>query len=98
MLNVQCQSDFSSKCLNRDIWSDETVKEIINFYLSDYLQQAEKLGLQLPTGKMMPMATDYIQEQMILALELLKTGKAYLLEDGIYYDSSNDEQDNLNSK
>jgi len=29
MLNVQCQTDFSSKCLNRDIWSDETVKEII---------------------------------------------------------------------
>ena len=29
MLNVQCQNDFSSNCLNRDIWSNETVKEII---------------------------------------------------------------------
>jgi hypothetical protein len=29
MLNVQCQTDFGSNCLNRDIWSDETIKEII---------------------------------------------------------------------
>ncbi len=36
MLNVQNPSDFECQCLNRDIWSDETVKEIIkaNFVFS----------------------------------------------------------------
>jgi cysteinyl-tRNA synthetase len=93
--NVSNSEDKVEKAAKKD---GKTVKEIIDFYLSDYLQQASKLGLNLPAGKMMPMATDYIQEQMILALELLKIGKAYLLEDGIYYDSREDEQDNSNSK
>lgn len=36
LLNVQNPSDFECQCLNRDIWSDETVKEIIkaNFVFS----------------------------------------------------------------
>ena len=29
ILNVQNHDDFACKCLNRDLWSDETVKEII---------------------------------------------------------------------
>lgn len=29
MLNVQSHDDFACKCLNRDLWSDETVKEIV---------------------------------------------------------------------
>lgn len=29
LLNVQSHDDFTSKCLNRDLWSDEMVKEII---------------------------------------------------------------------
>ena len=65
----------------------KTAAEIVDFYLADYLLQASKLNLKLPTGKMMPKATEYIEEQMILALKLLQHKKAYLLEDGIYYDS-----------
>jgi thioredoxin-related protein len=29
LLNVQDQTDFNCQCLNRDLWRDETVKEII---------------------------------------------------------------------
>lgn len=29
MLNVQKQDDFECQCLNRDLWRDDTVKEII---------------------------------------------------------------------
>jgi cysteinyl-tRNA synthetase len=65
----------------------KTAEEVVDFYLNDYLRQASLLGLDLPAGKMRPKATEYIEEQMILALGLLQQGLAYLLEDGIYYDS-----------
>jgi hypothetical protein len=29
MLNVQNQQDFACQVLNRDVWKDETIKEII---------------------------------------------------------------------
>ncbi len=63
------------------------VAEIVNYYLNDFHLQCEKLGFHLPQGTHQPKATDYIEEQMILALTLLINHKAYLLEDGIYFDS-----------
>ena len=68
----------------------KTVQEIVEFYLNDYLKQTELLGVDIPTGKYQPKATEYIKEQMVLALTLLKNGKAYLTDDGIYLDSQLD--------
>jgi cysteinyl-tRNA synthetase len=66
--------------------SGKTVDEIVEFYLEDYKAQAKAIGVQLPIRRMNPKATEFISEQMVLALELLRDRKAYLLEDGIYYD------------
>lgn len=63
------------------------VRVIVDFYTDDFKAQCAALNFDLPTGKMNPKATEYIPEQMILALDLLKEEKAYILEDGIYYDS-----------
>lgn len=68
----------------------KTVQEIVEFYLNDYLKQSELIGVDIPTGKYRPKATEYIKEQMVLALTLLKNGKAYLTADGIYLDSQVD--------
>jgi cysteinyl-tRNA synthetase/uridine kinase len=65
----------------------KTVDEIINFYVQDFKDQCGALNFDLPTGKHQPRATQYIGEQMILALELLRDGKAYLTDDGIYFES-----------
>ncbi len=76
----------------------KTVEEIVSFYTNDYLAQTKALHLDLPKnmsdfqndlneGVVNPMASQWIKEQMVLALELLEDGKAYLLEDGIYFDS-----------
>lgn len=67
--------------------SKKTADEIINFYLRDFNEQCRALNFDLPTGKYQPKATEYIGEQMILALELLRDGKAYLTDDGIYFES-----------
>lgn len=66
---------------------NKTVQEIINLYLEDFKKQCSRLNFTLPKGLYQPKATDYIKEQMILALELLNQDRAYLLKDGVYYDS-----------
>ena len=63
------------------------VQDIVDFYTQDYLKQCQAIGIKLPTGIMQPKATEYIPEQMLLALTLLKDKKAYTLDDGIYFDS-----------
>ncbi len=82
--NVADSEDKMEKGAKRD---GKTVQQIVDYYTDDYRAQCEALNIHLPRGKHNPKATEYIQEQMILALEMLKKGRAYLLEDGIYFDS-----------
>ena len=44
MLNVQDQRDFSCSTLNRDVWKDETIKEIIkaNFVFVQVIYKTKK--------------------------------------------------------
>jgi cysteinyl-tRNA synthetase len=76
----------------------QSVEEIVSFYTNDYLAQTKALNVDLPetidqfqkdlnSGAVNPLASEYIKEQMVLALELLRDDKAYLLDDGIYFDS-----------
>jgi cysteinyl-tRNA synthetase len=82
--NVSEAEDKLEKGAKRD---GKTVQEIVNFYTEDYRTQCLALNIQLPNGKYNPKATEYIQEQMILALDLLIKNRAYILDDGIYFDS-----------
>ncbi|MGL4759226.1 MAG: hypothetical protein ACRCXZ_07860, partial [Patescibacteria group bacterium] len=41
-----------------------------------------------PKGRLNPHASDYIYEQMYITLKLLQDERAYVLEDGIYYDNN----------
>jgi cysteinyl-tRNA synthetase len=65
----------------------KSVEEIVNFYKKDYEAQCGSLNIGYSRDKYYPKATEYIKEQMQLALLLLNEKKAYLLEDGIYFDS-----------
>jgi cysteinyl-tRNA synthetase/very-short-patch-repair endonuclease len=66
---------------------NKKVKEIVDFYTEDFRKQCRALNFDLPMNDFNPKASDYIKEQMILALKLLADQKAYLTKDGIYYDS-----------
>jgi len=95
-LNVASSEDKFEKAARRD---NKQVADIVNFFTADFKCQCQALNFDLPTGIMNPKATEYIPEQMILALTLLRDGKAYLSEDGIYYDSqSNEEIEAVKSK
>ena len=69
----------------------KTADEIINFYLDDYNKQCQSINIYLPCKELdfdgQPRASEYVKEQMILAGDLLQQNKAYLLDDGIYFDS-----------
>jgi cysteinyl-tRNA synthetase/REP element-mobilizing transposase RayT len=65
---------------------NKTVQEIVDLYTDDFKKQCRALNFDLPTGKYNPKASEYVKEQMILALTLLKENKAYLTNDGIYLD------------
>jgi len=65
---------------------NKKVEEVVQFYTQDFKQQTKALNFRLPTGMYNPRATEYVHEQMILALRLLKDNKAYVTDDGIYVD------------
>ena len=66
----------------------KTAEEIADFYLRDYHKQLDALNIFIPTGVFNPKATEYLVEQAVLALTLLSKQQAYLLPDGIYFDSN----------
>jgi cysteinyl-tRNA synthetase len=70
---------------------NKTPQEIATFYYQDFLKQLEMVNIEFPSGFYNPYATDYIYEQMYIALELLKQGRAYLLNDGIYFSYDNNQ-------
>jgi len=66
---------------------NKTVEEIVNHYTDDYLLQCRRLNMDLPEDELRPVASHYINQQMIIALQLVLMGRAYFLDDGIYFDS-----------
>ena len=68
----------------------KTAQDVVNFYLDDYKKQVKALNIDLPKGKMNPKATEYIIEQAILSIDLLKNGQAYITNNGIYFDSQSE--------
>jgi len=71
---------------------NKKVEEIVQFYTNDYRKQCTALHIDLPVGDKNPKATEYIEEQMLLALTLLKDNKAYVTDDGIYLNFNQVEQ------
>jgi len=64
----------------------KTPLEIAQFYTDVYLQDLEKLHIQLPN--LMPKATEHIQEQLEMIEKLEENGHTYTTSDGVYFDVS----------
>lgn len=67
---------------------NKTPSEIAKFYFDDLLTQLKMVNIDYPSGFNNPHATEYIYEQMYIALDLVKKGRAYVADDGIYFDSN----------
>lgn len=62
-------------------------KEIAKKYANQYLADIRALGIDTRHIRF-PRATDYIREQIAMIETLLKHGHAYVLPDGVYFDTS----------
>ena len=69
------------------IAENKTPQAIAQFYLNHYKESLKLLNIELPKSPFNPLASSFITEQLILALTLLSEDKAYMLDDGIYFDS-----------
>lgn len=64
----------------------KTAWEIATFYTQDFLQGMKALNITQPDK--MPKATDHIKDQIELIKYLETDGYTYVIDDGVYYDTS----------
>lgn len=64
----------------------KTAWEIADFYIKAFLTDIRKLNIIIP--KFTPRATEFIQEQVDFVKKLEEKGYTYIIEDGVYFDTS----------
>jgi cysteinyl-tRNA synthetase len=64
----------------------KTAWEIADFYTKDFMDSMKQLNITPPDY--MPKATDHIKEQVELIKRLEEKGYSYVIDDGVYYDTS----------
>jgi cysteinyl-tRNA synthetase len=64
----------------------KTAWEVADFYTRDFLECMEQLNIMEPTN--IVKATDHIPEQIKLIERLETNGYTYVIDDGVYYDTS----------
>jgi len=64
----------------------KTAWEVAEFYTKDFLQEMAELNITAPTY--ITKATEHIAEQIALVQTLEAKGYTYIIDDGVYYDTS----------
>ena len=68
----------------------KTPWELARFYEDAFLVDMFALGINRPD--VLPRATEHVEEMIALNLELERRGYTYLTEEGLYFDTSKDDQ------
>ena len=82
-------TDVDDKIINKMKQNKQTLEEITKFYINNYKQDMNYLNILDNTIE--PKATDNIEAMKALVQKLLDENKAYILKDGVYFDTSKDE-------
>jgi cysteinyl-tRNA synthetase len=61
--------------------------DIAKMYTKDFLKGLDALGIAIPRDHLIR-ATDHIEEQITLVQTLEKNGHTYIIDDGVYFDTS----------
>lgn len=81
-------TDIDDKIINKMTQTGKTLEEITSFYINEYKNDMQQLNV-LPNAHE-PKATENLEAMKNMILQLLKTQHAYILEDGVYFDTSKD--------
>ncbi len=83
-------TDIDDKILNKMATNNESLEIITNRYIKSYEDDMSALNILPPDFA--PKATDNIAQIIVLIEQLLNGGSAYVLDDGIYFDTSKDSE------
>jgi cysteinyl-tRNA synthetase len=83
-------TDIDDKIIKKMEENKKSLEEITSFYIESYLQDMKALNI-LP-NTIEPCATENLESMKQLIQKLLNDNKAYILEDGVYLDTSKDEK------
>lgn len=64
----------------------KTAWDVAAFYTNNFIEGMQRLNISQPTH--LPKATDHIEEQIELVKLLEEKGYTYVIDDGVYYDTS----------
>ena len=81
-------TDIDDKIINKMKDTNKSLEEITTFYINSYKEDMAKLNI-LP-NTLEPYATQNIDCMRDMCQELLDTNKAYILDNGVYLDTSKD--------
>ncbi len=86
---VQNFTDIDDKMIRRANEEHVTVRALADRFIAEYRKDAEKLGIRPATHH--PLATECMDDILALIGTLVEKGAAYETEDGVYFDTSKDE-------
>lgn len=82
-------TDIDDKILKKMSESSKSLEDITNHYINRY--KADMSALNVLEPSISPKATTSLDDIILYISELVKNGSAYRLDDGIYFDTSKDE-------
>lgn len=82
-------TDIDDKILKKMSESGKSLEDITNYYINRY--KADMSALNVLEPSISPKATTSLDDIILYISELVKNGSAYRLDDGIYFDTSKDE-------
>lgn len=82
-------TDIDDKILKKMSESGKSLEDITNHYINRY--KADMSALNVLEPSITPKATTSLDDIILYISELVKNGSAYRLDDGIYFDTSKDE-------
>ena len=81
-------TDVDDKIIKKCKETKKSLEEVTLYYINSYKDDMESLNI-LP-NTLEPKATDNIEEMINMITKLISDNKAYILEDGVYLDTSKD--------
>lgn len=87
---VRNYTDIDDKILKKMNQTGKSMQEITSSYINSYEEDMKALNVLEPDIK--PKATEYVTHMIEYINNLIKNDYAYILDDGVYFDTSKDEK------
>ena len=81
-------TDIDDKIINKMKESGKSLEEIVSYYINRYKEDMHAIGVE--DGDIEPKATESIKDIIDFISHLIQRGYAYVIDDGVYFETSKD--------